>query len=156
MPRISDIFVIDTPGQRALAVSAVVAESGIPAFVGDGFARLGQHIASMGGAAADTPFLRIVADDPSALQLMVGTAVSSTVKGAGDIADFLIPAGKKMLCYYQGDNSLMGPVYDELRDFANKRGFVLDRGVFEYYLNGMEFGQDRLLTKIVIPIERVN
>lgn len=155
MPRISDIFIVETPAQRALAISAVVAESGIPAFVGDGFARLGQHIASMGGAAADTPFLRIVADDPRALQVVVGTAVSGTVKSAGDIADFLIPAGKKLLCYYQGDNSLMGPVYDELQDFANKRGFAPGRDVFEYYLNGMEFGQDRLLTKIVIPLESV-
>ena len=154
MPRITDIFMVDTPRQIAPAIRATAAESELPGLIGSAFARLGSYIEREGLFPADSPFVRIVGADPAALQITIGLAVSSEdPRGDGEIEKFIIPAGKKIFCYYQGDSSLMSPVCEEMRLFAEEHGCRVEKGVYEYYLNGTEVGLDKLLTRIVISLK---
>ncbi|QQO08855.1 GyrI-like domain-containing protein [Breznakiella homolactica] len=150
MPRITEFFLVDTPAQDTAVISAPIPERDIPEFIGRAFAEIGSTLWQEGSIAADCPFLRIIPAEPGILNVTAGTAVSKPIIGSGDVIPWQIPAGKKLFCYYQGDNALMEPVYGELAAFAKDRGFVMEEGVFEYYLNGPEYGTDKLLTRVMV------
>ena len=84
---------------------------------------------------------------------MVGNTVPYHIDSFGDIQDFIIPAGKKIFCYYQGDNGLMEPIYEEMIHFAEEKGYTVKEGIFEYYLNSPDYGVDKLLTKVVMHLD---
>ena len=138
MPRITDIFIVDTPEQSALAIQAAAAENELPRLIGSAFAKLVRHVEREALFPADSPFVRIVGGEPAVLRITIGLAVSdgARARGDGEIEKIVIPAGKKTLCYYQGDNSLMIPVYEEMNLFAEEYGYELEKEVYEYYLNG--------------------
>jgi len=154
MSRITDIFLIDTAEQEAIAIHSKVSVAEIPAIIGEGFIKLDEYIKSKGIVASDTPFLQIIGADPNAIEITAGMTVSETIHGNGEIKDFLIPAGKKIFCYWQGDNSDMSSLYEEMSSFAKDLGYEIQGGFFEHYLNGPEFGVDKLLTKVVMLLKR--
>jgi len=154
MSRITDIFLIDTAEQEAIAIHSKVSVAEIPAIIGEGFIKLDEYIKSKGIVASDTPFLQIIGADPNAIEITAGMTVSETIHGNGEIKDFLIPAGKKIFCYWQGDNSDMSSLYEEMSSFAKDLGYEIQEGFFEHYLNGPEFGVDKLLTKVVMLLKR--
>jgi len=150
MSRITDIYLIDTAAQEAIAIHSKVSIAEIPAIIGEGFMKLDEYIKSIGIVASDTPFLQIIGTDPNSIEITAGMTVPATVHGNGEIEDFLIPAGKKIFCYWQGDNSDMSSLYEEMKSYANEIGYEIQEGFFEYYLNGPEYGTNKLLTKVVM------
>lgn len=155
MPRITEFFIIETAAQNALIVNASVAEKDLPKFIGEGFNTIGAYVKKSGIMAADTPFLHITGFEFSTLNVIVGIPVAAAAHGVGDIQSFVIPGGPKVFCYYQGDNSKMAPVYEEMSGFAKKQGYTMDKaGVYEYFLNGPDHGADKLLTKMVGTLKK--
>ena len=154
MSRITDIFFIDTAEQEAVAIHSKVSVAEIPTIIGKGFMEVDEYIKSKGIVASDTPFLQIIiGTDPNAIEITVGMAISKAIHGNGEIKNFLIPAGKKIFCYWQGDNSEMSPLYEEMQSFAKNLGYEIQEGFFEYYLNSPAYGTDKLLTKIVMLLK---
>ncbi len=149
MPRITDIFLIDSAEQLAVASRSIISPAEIPAVIGRHFEHLGRHVEDKGLSAADTPFVRILGLSPEKLEVTVGLPVREAEEGRG-IQKFLIPAGPKIICYWQGDNSQMFPLYEEMNDFAGQRNLTVKEGLFEYYLNGPEYGKEKLLTKVMM------
>jgi len=96
MSRITDIFLVDTVEQEAIAIHSKVSVAEIPAIIGEGFMKLEEYIKSKGIVSSDTPFLQIIGIDPNAIEIAAGMEVPTTVHGNGKIEDFLIPAGKKI------------------------------------------------------------
>jgi len=154
MSRITDIFLVDTAKQEAIAIHSKVSVAEIPAIIGEGFMKLEEYIKSKGMEASDTPFLQISGTDPNSIEITAGMTVTKTVHGNGEIEDYLIPAGKKIFCYWQGDNSDMSPLHEEMQSFVKNLGYEIEEDFFEYYLNGPEYGEDKLLTKVVMLLKR--
>jgi len=132
MSRITDIFLVDTAEQEAIAIHSKVSVAEIPAIIGEGFMKLEEYIKSKGIVSSDTPFLQIIGTDLNAIEITAGMEVPTTVHGNGKIEDFLIPAGKKIFCYWQGDNSEMSPLYEDMQSFANDLGYDIEEGVLQY------------------------
>lgn len=153
MPRITEIFFVDTPEQYALTVQSKVHESQIPETIGQSLLKLEEYFEGKNLIASDSPFLQVSGQDPEALDIMVGICIPRPNNGLGDVKGHLIPAGKKIFCYYQGDSAQILSVYQEMQDFAARKGYELDDGGFEYFLNGPEYGLDKLLTKVLVSLK---
>ena len=153
MPRITDFFLVDTPAQDTVVIHSKIPEDQIPSFIGESFMKLGEYINQEGLTGSDCPFLRISGDGSGYVTVMVGNAVPKSISGNKEISGYTIPAGRKLFCYYQGDNSLMAPVYEEMEMYLSENGYAIDGGIFEYYLNGPEYGMDKLLTKIMVVLK---
>lgn len=157
MPRITEIFLVETPTQHALAIWADRNSSiSMLAFIRQSFIALAAHLKKIDVTPAGPPFLHIAddGDDPEALHIMVGIAVPHALGGSGDIQPLTLRAGEKALCYWQGDPAGPAVVYEEMQQFAAAQGRDAERSVFEYSLNGLEYGEDRLLTRVVIPLKK--
>lgn len=153
MSRITDIYLVDVPAENALVINGKVSVEKIPEFIGEAFMKLEEYIKSKGVVESDTPFLQIVGNDPSSIEIMAGMTVTKEIRGSGEIEDYGIPSGKRIFCYWLGDNSEMSPLYDEMIRFAKDFGYEVEEGFFEYYLNGPEHGTDKLLTKVVMLLQ---
>lgn len=150
MARITDIYLVDVPAENALVINGKVSVSEIPGFIGDAFMKLEEYIKGKGMVESDTPFLQIAGNDPNSIEIMAGVTVPKEIKGSGEIENYGIPAGKRIFCYWLGDNSEMSPLHGEMVVFAKESGYEVEEGFFEYYLNSPDYGSDKLLTKVVM------
>lgn len=156
MARITDIFFVDAPEESVLLMKTTLSVSEIPGFIGKAFVQLNEYMKSKGVQALDAPFLRIQGNDPNMVEITAGIAVSGgreKIEEHGDIKLSYIPAGKRIFCYWLGDNADMSALYEDMRDFAKKAGYKTKEGIFEYYLNSAREGVDHLLTKVVMLLE---
>lgn len=153
MPRITDIFLVDTPVQHALAFHSLMSAPELPEYIGTKFMQLDEYVRANGAIPSDTPFVRISEADSQKLDIVVGMPVLLPMKGDLEIVYYQIPAGKKIFCYWQGDNADMPLVYDEMKRHAQLSGYRIMNSWYEYYLNGPGESIETLLTKIVIPIQ---
>jgi len=150
MARITDIYLVDVPSENALVINGKVSVAEIPGFIGDAFMKLAEYIKGKGMVGSDTPFLQIAGNDPNSIDIMAGMTISKEVKGSREIENYCVPAGKRIFCYWLGDNSEMSPLHDEMVAFAKESGYGVEEGFFEYYLNSPDYGLDKLLTKVVM------
>ena len=153
MARITEFFLVDTPRQDALAVFGTVEQSEIPVFINEGLKKLEERFKETGAMPADCPFLQVAeAEEEGKLKVLVGTATPEPIEGEGDVVAAHIPPGPKMMCYWQGSNAGMFPMYGELKAFAEEMGFKMNNASYEYFLNGPEVGMENLLTRVVVPL----
>ena len=153
MPKITEIFLFETPSQNAAAVQAVIPVTEIPSFLISGMEKLEKFMIESKLIPCDAPFVKIVPESENELSITAGIAVAKSFEPKDGISCVEIPDGKKLICYYQGNNAEMGPTYDEIFAFAQQRGLKPGKDIFEYYLNGTDFGVEKLLTKIVLPVD---
>lgn len=156
MSCITDIFMIETTEQKAVAIHSNVAVAEIPTVIGEGFMKLDEHVKTKNVVASGTPFLQINGTDPTSIKITIGMTVPQITQGHGTIENITIPAGKKIFCYWQGDNSDMSSLHEEMRSFAQDLGYEIQNGFFEYYLNDPKFGVDKLLTKVFMLLQWTN
>lgn len=150
MARITDIYLVDIPAEDALIIKGKVSAEEIPKFIGEAFIKLEDYAKSKGVVTSDTPFLRIADIDSNSFEIIAGMTIPEEIKGFEEIENCLIPAGKRIFCYWLGDNSQMQQLYEEMVSFAEGVGYEAEMGFFEHYLNGPEYGVDKLLTKVVM------
>lgn len=101
MARITDIILLQAQQQQSLVLSRTVAVTDIPDFLAEGFHSLASYLASWYVPAWDTPFMLLKGDDPNCLEVTM-------------LQEFLIPAGKKLCCYWQGSSDEINAVYEEM------------------------------------------
>ena len=156
MARITDIFFVDAPEESVLLMKTTLSVSEIPGFIGKTFVQLNEYMKSKDIQALDAPFLQMQGSDPNGIEITAGIAVSKgaeKMEGHGDIKLSCIPAGKRIFCYWLGDNADMSALYEDMQDFAKKAGYKTKEGIFKYHLNSAREGVDHLLTKVVMLLE---
>lgn len=151
MPRISSFELIETADQPMVYVRSSLMENEIPKFIAKGLRTLEAHLAEHNVTAAEVPFLSINVTADDMLEGTLGLILPHALKGEGDVKSGTMKGGKKIFCYYQGSNDLMGPFYQELEEFLQSKGYEID-GMYEFFMNGPEFGTDKLLTKVLASL----
>ena len=152
MSRITDIYLVDTLEQNALIKRVKTPTEKIPEMLSQGFTELSEYIKNNKVSLVDTPFLQIIDGDAEMVEIIIGMAVAEKIQPHGDLESFTIPAGKKIFAYWLGDNSQMMSLYEEMITFVQNLGYKPQDNFFEYYLNGKEYGQENLLTKVVMAL----
>lgn len=153
MARITEIFLVETPPQDAVVVHSPVTGADIPTFIMNSLTMLEEYARYHKVNPADAPFLRITGSSAETAVITAGLPLPSPLGSSGAIEGSVIEAGKKLFCYYLGNGEEAEAVYAEMREFAEKRGLKVKDGLYEYYLNGLEHGKDKLLTKIIVLLE---
>lgn len=152
MTRITNFYIVETREQPVLTIDQKLPLANLSAFLGEGFVKLDNYVREMQMIPSDTPYMRINGGTPELLSIQIGIAVPERISGSGEIFSDILPAGKKIYCYCIGDNSDMDVTYREMQEVVKNRGFTASGGLMEYYLNGGEHGEDKLLTKIAMAI----
>ena len=153
MARITEIFLIETPPQDAVVVRSTVSGTDIPAFIMNSLTMLEEYARYHSVNPADAPFLHIAGSSPETAVITAGLPLPSPLPSSGAIKGIVIEGGRKLFSYYQGKGEQADAVYAEMEKFAEKGGMKVKNGLYEYYLNGPEHGEDKLLTKIVVLLE---
>lgn len=151
MPRISPFELIETSDQPTVYVRSSLTENDISKFISKGLRALESYLAEKDVIASDVPFLSMNGTAADELEGTLGLILPHPVEGDHDVTSGTMKGGKKIFCYYQGPNDLMGPFYGELEEFIQSKGYETD-GIYEFFMNGPEFGKERLLTKVLVPI----
>lgn len=155
MPRITDFTIIETPAQDALIVEKETGVSDFIPFFVESIYKLGEYIREQGCIPSNAPYMRIKDNGTDIFNITVGTTTPKPMEGNGEIQKCIIPAGKKLICYYQGNNEEMFPFYEELERYLSENGYKKNGAFYEHFLNGSEFGIDKLLTKVICEIESI-
>jgi len=152
MPRITDFIIIETDNQPVLTIEKTVTPEEIVPFFVESIYKIGDFIKTNRLLPADVEYMRVnVVSD--ILTVTVGTAVITPLVGIGEIKSDIIPAGKKVVCYYQGSNNEMDSFYQEMETFIIENGYERVGAFYEHFLNGPEYGTEKLLTKVVALVK---
>lgn len=151
MGRITDFIIVETKEQYVLIIERTIKEAEIIHFIVDSVHKLNKYTKEFNCLPSDFPFLRIL--DANPVKVAVGVITPEKINGNEFIISEKIDAGKKAVGYYQGDNNNMESFYNEIKEFVNENGFKTKGAGYEFFLNGIEFGIDKLLTKVVFEIE---
>jgi len=153
MPRITDFIIVETPSQHVLVIEKTVNELEMVQFFVDSIFKLGTYIREHDCIPADIPFMQVVDAKCGAIKVCVGNAVPKEIQGYNEIRNRTMPSGKKVICYYQGSNAEMDSFYKEFDEYISNNGYKKLSSYFEFFLNGPEYGTDKLLTKVMCVIE---
>jgi effector-binding domain-containing protein len=149
--QIAPFEIIETGAQNVLVIEKSVAEGDVAGFFGDSISRLEKYLHDKGLTPADTPYMRFV---PESVTVTVGIAVVGPIAGNGiDITGSTIPAGRKVVSYFQGNDDLMGGFYADMEAFMAENGLERIVASYEYPINGLEYGLQKLLTKVVCEVK---
>ncbi len=151
MPQISPFEITETGAQNVLVIEKSVVPQDVDGFFGDSIYKLEKYMHDKGLTPADTPYMRSVTESTT---VTVGIAVAVPVTGNGaDITGTTIPAGRKVTGYFQGNDDLMDEFYADMEAFIAEKGLQRTGASYEYPINGLEYGLQKLLTKIVCEVK---
>jgi effector-binding domain-containing protein len=153
MPRITPFEFIETPEYITAIIKEQINHDNVLEKLTSFYETLDDFVIENELRAIDTPYLSIPDVDDDYFYIEVGIPVINDFVESNRVKKGIIPAGKKIMTYYMGDNDLMQVLYDELFNLIEKMSLEIDNNVYEYYLNGLEYGKNHLLTKIIVPIK---
>ena len=156
MPRITDFQLLDRQDQPVLKISRTIPLVEMPQFIGESFRKIGAYLQELGVKPADLPYAAFSGDmsNPEQIQVEIGFPTTESFTSKDDIEADTLEKSRLAFCMYQGDNALMEPVYQEMFAWIKDQGYQASDKMFECYYNGPEFGTDKLLTRITIPVKK--
>lgn len=155
MPRISPIEILKRSEQPFLSLRAQTSVEKLPFLIGSSFAKLQSYLEEINEVLADVPFVAYHNMDMENLDVEMGFPIAKTIPGKEDIFSLKIPEGKVLFCMYQGPYSEIEPTYREMLIWAEERNLKPINPFYEYYYNRPETPTDKVLTKIIVPVEDI-
>ncbi|GEM_PF-132700 len=155
MPRITDNTLLVKCEQPVLYIRHQTNMMEFPQLIGKYFQEIGAYIEDIGGEMTDTPYVafldfRTMTDQN--MHVEIGIPVSSEIPGKGNIKSKILPKTKIVFAYFRGDYSEMIPFYDDILKWVKERGMEIIGDTYEYYLNGLGYPMDEMLTRVELPI----
>lgn len=162
MPRISDIEILRLPEQAVLYIRQLTTPDALPYVISKGYERLSIYLESIGGLLSDVPFVTYCqalsdggqADCTTELVVEMCFPLPASVQGDGVIKSKILPVRDVVCCMVLGPYSAIGPVYAEMTDWIQERGYVCPQTSSEYYYNGQGYSEAQHLTRLMMPLAR--
>lgn len=165
MPRISDIEILHLPEQPVLSIETRTTPDVLPDVIGKGYARLAAYLQKIDGRSSDVPFvaycqnlsaeaLPIVENCAMNLDIELCLPLPAPLPGEGDIIFRTLPAREVAFCMILGPYDAVDPVYEEMADWIQKKGYRAPQVSYEYYYNGQRYPDAHLLTKLMMLLEQ--
>lgn len=154
MPRISRIEMMVQREQPTLTIRALVPVEKFPKIIGETCEKVRTYLEEIGELKSGVSFGAYHNFDRKNLDIEIGFPVARPLVGKGDIMAGFIPEEKVLFCLYKGPYKAVGPVYKEMDQWIADNGFTASSTVYEHYYNGLEFPENELITKILIPIRK--
>jgi len=145
--RITDFIITEMPSINVLFIEKIVTEDEIISFFVESIYKLGEYVESHNILSTDVPYMQVIADSGE-IKCRVGNIVPIPIRGNDMIMDEIIPSGKWISGYFQGDNNGMEDFYQQMEQTIAQKNYKRVGHFYEYFLNGAEFGIDKLLTKV--------
>lgn len=140
--------------QPTLSVRTRTLINGLPALLGESYAKIKDYLAELGEAPAGAPFAAYYNMDLQDLDVEIGFPVTTFLEGKDDIQPSQVPGGKLGFALHTGRYGDIAPAYDTLTQFVKEQGYEPSGISFEFYLNDpQETPQEKLQTQIVFPLK---
>lgn len=152
MPRMTNVELLKQNEQRTLVIRTRTKVQDLPRLIGESYGKLGAYLAELGETLSDLPFVAYHNMDMQDLDVEIGFPVANPLPEKGEIKQGIIPAGLRIFCVYRGPYGEVGPVYGEMQQWIEEKGYRPVGTAYEYYYNGPDFPGSELLTRIVIPV----
>lgn len=153
MPKISNIEILSLRKQKILSVRNYSDISNLPSLIGESFKKITDYLNEIGEFTSDVPFVAFHDANPENLDVEIGFPVPKHLPGKNEIKSSFIPESLAIVSMFRGSNTDMDSLYEEMIEWIENSTYKLAGVVYEYYYNGIEFPEDELLTKIVMPIK---
>lgn len=169
MPRISDFAILRLPEQPVLRIRRQTAPAALPEVISTGYARLAAHLHALGGRLSDAPFVvygqsLAVTEAPlpegcaaAAGEVAVELCfpLAAPVPGQGEVECATLAARDVVFCMVLGPYDAIGPVYEEMAAWIQAKGYAAPQASGECYYNGQGYPAEHLLTKLMMPLTRL-
>lgn len=151
----SDNALLKKREQPVLYIRRETNMQGLSNLIGEGFMKLGAYLEELGEISSDTPFLLYedfehMTDDHIVAEVVIAT--SRLLPERGDIKSRMLPEMKVIFAYYRGDYNDMPPLYDDMMKWAKEQNLELTGDSHEYYLNGLGYPMEEMLTRVEMPV----
>ena len=165
MPRISDIEILHLPEQPVLSIECVTTPDALPEVIGKGFAQLATYLEKINARLSDVPFVtycqNLSAESLAATEnceedlcIALCLPLCAPLPGEGEIIARTLAAREVAFCMVLGPYDAIGPVYSEMADWVQKKGYRAPEVSYEYYYNGQRYPDSHLLTKLMLLLEK--
>lgn len=136
--------------QPTLFIRAVTSVEGLPAVVGQSFARIAALAQTWGTALTSAPYAAYYNMDMRALEVELGFPIGQPLQGEGDIQAGSLPGGRAVSCLYTGPYAGLQAGYDSLETFIQGNSLATRGPWYEFYLNDVQTTPpDELQTELV-------
>lgn len=154
MPKISEITLIRHCQTPTLAIRRETNITDLPQLIGASYGKIIAYLKSCQKQISDMPFVLYHTFDLEKMDVEIGFPLAREVAGSGEITAGQIPEQDMIFCMYQGPYKKIGPTYKAMYQWAADQGLEVEEKVYEFYYNGLEVAEDRLLTKILMPVKK--
>lgn len=130
---------------------------GLSLLIGESYGKIAAYLEELGEQLEEMPEMPYTAYyslDMADMDVEMGFPVARPLPGKGEIEAGEVPAGRYVICMYQGPYSQIGPVYDEMYKWMQESNLEPTGVAYEYYYNGpQDVPESELLTRISLPVK---
>ncbi len=141
--------IVETGDQHAVAIRSVTTEQELPALVGQVFNSLMEYIVKKDSLAIGPAYVAYFSSDENFIEVEIGFPVGEHLDGEGEIKDYIIPGGKRVVGYYKGSYDYLSYFHEEMFKWILLNDLEPSGVIYEYYFNSPgNIPDEELLTKI--------
>lgn len=140
--------------QPVISIRTRSAVGDLPQVLGAAYGSIMNYLSGIGVEPAGAPFVGYYNMDMQDLDIEVGFPVAKSLAGKDEIKASVIPAGKRVSCYYKGPYSQMESTYNAIMEWVADNGYTWTGLSYEFYFNSpMDVPESELLTEIVLMLK---
>ncbi len=151
-----DIEVTEIEASKALIIRAITPSGEISAKLGELYQALMDCINEYEIQTVGPPFAKYYSWDPEGdTDLEAGVPVEEGAECEGDIQFVELPACKVVTSLHVGPYESLGPVYEAIQEYIDKKGLKINGAVWEVYLTDPSTEPDpkNYKTQVYFPVE---
>ncbi|OQD58934.1 transcriptional regulator [Methanobrevibacter arboriphilus JCM 13429 = DSM 1125] len=154
MPLVSRIEIVKKSKQPVISIKTTTKMENLPIVIGETYEKIEEYLKEIGEYPEDIPFVRYFNMDMENLKVEIGFPVYKELPGKDDIEFSYIEEMKAVYSLYQGPYQEMGETYDEIMMWIEDNG-MKPTGIFleSYYNSPKDVSEDKLLTRILMPLD---
>lgn len=154
MPRVTDISLVERPEQPIMSIRFNCELYELQPKFMDAYQRLSTYLKENKIIKTDIPFAAYYNLDIHNLDVEVGIPVLKTLKEKEDIKVSKLEGGIYAICIYQGNFDDFKNIYDEMENWIKENGYERRDITYEFYANGLNYGDDKLITRIMMGVKK--
>ncbi|MGR2752853.1 GyrI-like domain-containing protein [Agromyces arachidis] len=150
-----DVRIITVPERHLAAVRTTTAFAGIPAFMGDAFGRVAEHLGRARMPVDGPAAAKYTGMDPAAdrVEVSAGFVVARPIEGDGTVVPDVLPAGEVATAEHLGAYARVSEAYDAIAAAMALHGRELDESaMWEEYWSPPGTPDDQTRTVVFCPL----